>query len=75
MQLADGKWSEQKPLHPKSETEIISPLSRKGAASGECNGAKQKGIEFWEAAVEKLKAGEKLGTVAAELGAKKKGTA
>ncbi len=36
-------------------------------------GAKQKALEFWEAAVERLKAGEKLGTVAAELGVDRRG--
>lgn len=36
-------------------------------------GAKQKALEFWEGAVERLKAGEKLGTVAAELGVDRRG--
>ena len=36
-------------------------------------GAKQRGLEFWEAAVERLKTGEKLGAVAAELGVDRRG--
>jgi hypothetical protein len=36
-------------------------------------GAKQKGVEFWEAAVERLKAGEKLGAVAVDLGVDRRG--
>ena len=36
-------------------------------------GAKKRGMEFWQAAVERLKAGENLGELAAELGVDRRG--
>jgi transposase-like protein len=36
-------------------------------------GAKHRGLEFWQAAVERLKAGENLAEVAAELGVDRRG--
>lgn len=36
-------------------------------------GARKRGLEFWQTAVERLKAGEKLAEVAAELGVDRRG--
>ncbi len=38
-------------------------------------GAKQRGLEFWQAAVARVKAGENLAEVAAELGVDRRGLA
>ena len=62
-------------LHPESETEIISPLSRKGAASGEFQRRKKTRVAVLAGRVARVQAGENLAEVALELGVDRRGLA
>jgi hypothetical protein len=60
-------------VHPESETGKVSPAGQTGAGNGELKGARQKGIEFWRAAVERLNQGESVRVVALSLGVDRRG--